>query len=124
MLNVLDQLLENLFAYGIPLIVILAGIAACALCLFAFIGLFAEPEERFQKLEAIGLSLMTICCCIWFFKWKGGMEPDQEGYSHVGPTVAFFITTAVWFIPIILRKFFVPLIVSGIVYLGIAIFGL
>ena len=123
MLDSLDHLLENLFAYGIPALVILAGFLASLLCLFALFGL-TQPGDKFQKLEAIGISVITICCCIWFFKWKGEMLPDQEGYSHVGPTVAFFITSVVWFIPIILRNCFIPFIVSGIVYVGIAIFGL
>jgi len=123
MLEVLDGLLENVFTILPYLIVIVAGLLSCLLFLFAFIGLLVEKGATFQKLEALGLSAITVCCCYWFFVYLGDMGESQEGFAHVGPCLAFLIATIVWFIPFILKGCFIPFFLSGIVYIGIAIYG-
>jgi len=123
MLDVLDGLLENVFTILPYFIIVVAGLLSCALFLFASVGLLVEKGETFQKIEAVGLSVITVCCCYWFFIYLGDMGESQEGFAHVGPCLAFLIAAIVWFIPHILKSCCIPFFLSGIVYLGIAIFG-
>jgi len=123
MLDAVDGFLEGLFTIVPYLAIIIFGLIACVLLLFCLFGLTVERGSTFQKLEGLGLSVITICCCYWFFVWVGDMGPSEEGYSHVGPTLAFGITALVWFLPFILRSCLVPFFVSAFVYFGIVLFG-
>jgi len=124
MLEVLDSFLEGLFTVGPYIVIIVLGLLSCLLGLFSLLGLLIEKGSTFQKLEGLGLAVMTVCCCYWFFVWAGDMGPSQEGFSHVGPCLSFGIAAIVWFIPFILRGCCIPLFVSGFIYVGIAVYGL
>lgn len=122
MLNFLDQLLEILFAYGIPLIFTLWAIG---LAVVALLHLFSD-SSWFAKAEFIGLAVCHACACYWFWIWKGEMQADgsTEGYSHVPATISLFIALIVLALPLFLRGVLIPYFVTGAIYLGIVIFGL
>ncbi len=122
MLHVLDKMLEGLFAFGIPLVFTLWAIGFTSL---ALLNLFSDAL-LFEKAELLGLAVCHACTCYWFWIWKAQMAAggNPEGFSHVPATLALFISVIVLVIPVVLRACLIPFCVSGVVYLGIAIFGL
>jgi hypothetical protein len=137
MLNFLDALLNGIFSYGIPILVILwtlFGIILAVLCL---------PAEEFLyiKIEAIGFAILNSCCCWWFFVWKNEMMakrtpayialeqvqmagiPQFTHNDFLPAMMALIITTIVLgFAYLMKRAFRVPYFVMAIIYLGILFF--
>jgi threonine/homoserine efflux transporter RhtA len=122
MLNVLDKFLENLFAYGIPLVFTLWAVGFTGI---ALINLFSDAS-LFDRAELLGLAVCHACACWWFWVWKAQMVANgvTEGYSHVPAFIAFFIAAIVIAVPSFLRGIFIPYCVTAAIYVGIIIFGL
>lgn len=139
MLNILDALLDGLFSYGIPLLVILWGLFGIVL---AILCLPAE-EMLFVKIEAVGFAIVNTCCCWWFFHWRAEMmakrtaeyvameQVEMAGipqFTHNNYLPALFavvLAALILGIAYFLRSAFrIPYFVIAIIYLGIIIFGL
>jgi len=139
MLNVLDAILDGLFAYGIPTLVVLWMLFGIALAVLAL------PAEEFIyiKIEAIGFAVLNTCCCWWFFVWKSEMMAQRtpeviaienvamEGipqFTHnncLPALIAIVLAAIVLGIAFLLKRAFrIPYCVIAIIYLGILIFGL
>lgn len=132
----LDKLLNGLFTFGIPLIVILWGL----FCVILAILCLPAENSWFIKMEAVGFAFVNICCCWWFFHWRAeiiassaGNEPVvipgltyfESTYDFVPPLIALLPATLVLGGTYFLRKVFrIPYSIFAIIYIGILIFGL
>ena len=133
MLEVLDGILVFIFSYIFQIVFVLASIAGviAALC-----SLFADIPFT-QKLHWIGVCLVMLSVTMFFFGWLGGeswtaedeefaaySNPDFPDYSFVPAMGCAFFALLTLVIPLVLKAFGIPFIVSGTIYMGIAMFGI
>ena len=133
MLTFLDAVLCSIFSWVFQAVFVIASIFSV---IVAIIALFGEANLR-EKLHWIGICLIMVSVTIFFFGWLGEEEwteedeafaaasnPDFPDYSWVPAMVCALFALLALALPLLLRCFGVPTIVCGIIYMGIAIFGL
>jgi hypothetical protein len=142
-LNMLYIFLSYVVGFGVPLIICLGLFIAIVAGFLAFVTMFNKNSFWPDNVGLIGMCLCLGCSCYWYFHWYYEMLEKPAGtnvFQHLlnqpyfclaEPTPDFLVTTVIaslpfaltLFIPWLLRCWFVPTIVTGLIYIGIAIFG-
>ena len=133
MLEVLDAILVFIFSYIFQLVFVLASIAGV---LAALVAMFSDIPFT-KKLHWIGVCLVMLSVTMFFFGWLSEEEWTAEDeafaaasnehfpdYSFLPAVGCAFFALLTLVVPLFLKAFGVPFIVSGTIYMGIAIFGL
>jgi hypothetical protein len=85
--------------------------------------------RAYSKLNVFGWGCLNVVCIYWFFHWKAqsaalSVGSSTAGRSDIDTVVALLIMSVVLYIPLILRCFFIPIWLSGLIFVYIAIYGL
>ena len=134
MLEALDALLVFVFSYVFQIIFVLASLAG----IFAATVALCSPQTTVvEKLHWVGVCLVMLSVTIFFFGWLGdtpwteedeafaaASNPSFPDYSFLPAMVSAFFALLLLALPLLLKAFGVPTIVMGVLYMGIAIFGL
>ena len=130
------EALDAFLCFIIPAIFYMLFIgAAIAGCIAALIALFNNIPIG-AKLNWIGAAFVTVAVCGFFLGWVGESVwtaddasfaaasnesfPDYSWLTVVGPGIIAFIVLSV---AAILRAMGIPLIIIGMIYMGILVFG-
>lgn len=133
MLNLIDAILVAAFKVVPAILFIGASIVAIV---GAVASLVADVPLK-QKLHWIGLAMVLVCCTVWFLgflgsspwtaedvKFAAACNPEFPDYSFLPSFVAMLFAGLIFLLGKILNSLGVPMIVVGVVYLGILAFGL
>lgn len=131
------EMVDKFLCLFVPAIIYIIFIAASIVGFVACISLWFSNSPMKEKLNILGACLIIFSVTIFFFAWvydnpwteedvasAALSNPDFPDYSWVPVVVAGFFALITLLIPLILRACGIPLIICGIVYMGICIFGL
>ena len=133
MLKFLDALLVLVFSWVFQVVFVLASIAGVIAALAALCSNIPITEQ----LHWIGVCLIMVAVTIFFFGWLGQEEwtetdeqfasysnPEFPDYSFVPAMVCALFALLTLAVPLLLKFFGIPTIAVGVLYMGIAIFGI
>jgi hypothetical protein len=133
MLEFTDAILVFVFSWIFQIIFVLASIAGVIAALVALVSNIPFT----QKLHWIGVCLVMLSVTMFYFGWLGEetwtpedqlhakySNPSFPDYSFLPAVGCAFFALLTLVVPLFLRAVGVPMIITGSLYMGIAMFGI